>query len=315
MITGLVYSPRFLDHDTGPGHPESPARIKAVIDGLKKSTLWDQLDHLEPEISDNLLPELIHDPGYVKRVASSCDRGEQYIDTFDNPISDNSYRTALLAVNAATQGIDHIFAGKNHNSIVLPRPPGHHAEFNQAMGFCLFNNVAVAARYAQRQYSIDRIAIVDFDVHHGNGTQHIFEYESNIMYLSTHRYPFYPGTGARNETGRGDGLGSTINYPLDVGSGDSDYLDVFNNSMADSILSFQPELLILSAGFDAHASDPLGGMEVSTTGYGQLTAILKKIGQECCENRILSVLEGGYNLQGLADSVEAHIGELIKEES
>jgi len=313
MSTGLLYSPRFLDHDTGPGHPERPERIQAIIDNLSETNLINRLTIIVPEIRDSQLPQIVHDPAYLKRIALSCDRGEQYIDSFDNAIGEESFQVALLAANAAAQGVDHIMETPENNAVVLPRPPGHHAEYSQAMGFCLFNNVAVAARYAQQKYSITKIAIVDFDVHHGNGTQHLFEADPNIFYTSIHRYPFYPGTGAKNETGSGDGLGKTVNYPLDQGKGDSEYLDLIDNSMAEKIIGFKPELLILSAGFDAHELDPLGGMVVSTGGFRKISQRLFKIGNECCNGRILSVLEGGYSLKGLADGMNVHIQELIKD--
>ncbi len=313
MSTGLLYSPRFLEHDTGPGHPERPERIQAIIDNLSETNLINRLTVINPEIRDPQLPQIVHDSAYLKRIALSCDRGDQYIDSFDNAISEESFQVALLAANAAAQGVDHIMETPENNAVVLPRPPGHHAEYSQAMGFCLFNNVAVAARYAQQKYSITKITIVDFDVHHGNGTQHLFEADPNILYTSIHRYPFYPGTGAKNETGRGDGLGKTVNYPLDQGRGNSEYLDLIDNSMAEKIIGFKPELLILSAGFDAHELDPLGGMVVSTDGFRKISQRLFKIGSECCSGRILSVLEGGYSLQGISESMNVHIQELLKE--
>jgi len=183
------------------------------------------------------------------------------------------------------------------------------------MGFCLFNNVAVAARYAQKTYSLDKIAIIDFDVHHGNGTQHSFENDASILYASIHRHPFYPGTGAKEETGWGDGLGTTINYPIEVGLGDDTFLDIVENSLADKVLAFKPDLVILSAGFDAHEYDPIGGMTVTTEGYRRLSGIFVKLADECTGGRLLSVLEGGYHRQALTESVCVHLEELMKEES
>lgn len=313
MATCLIYSPRFLDHDTGPGHPERPQRIKAIIDSLQNKAIWNKLVHIAPEIKDPQIPLLIHDPAYIKRVALTCARGEEYIDTFDNTISSESYSVAILAANAAAEGIDYIMANDGNRSMVIPRPPGHHAEYDHAMGFCLFNNVAIAARYAQKKYSLTRLAIIDYDVHHGNGTQHLFENDPNILYVSMHRYPFYPGTGAKNETGTGDGLGTTQNYPLDQGASDDIYIDIMDNSIADIVIKFKPELIILSSGFDAHELDPLGGMAISTAGYMKLSSTLVAIALECCEGRILSILEGGYSLQGLAESVDVHLQELMKD--
>ena len=313
MGTCLIYSPRFLDHDTGLGHPERPQRIQAIIDSLQNNAIWNKLIHITPEIKDPQIPSLIHDPAYIKRVALTCDRGEQYIDTFDNTICSESYSIAILAANAAAEGIDYIMANDGNRSMIIPRPPGHHAEYDQAMGFCLFNNVAIAARYAQKKYSLTRLAIIDYDVHHGNGTQHLFDNDPNILYVSMHRYPFYPGTGAKNETGMGDGLGTTHNYPLDQGAGDDIYTDIMDNSIADILIKFKPEILILSSGFDAHELDPLGGMTISTVGYMKLSSTLVAIARECCEGRILSILEGGYSLQGLAESMEVHLQELMKD--
>ncbi len=312
MGFGLFYSKRFLDHDTGYGHPENPERLKAVVDYLQESPLWNSIELIEPEIKDINLPTLVHDGAYVKRVHLTCNRGDQYIDTFDNAICHDSYQIAILAVNAVTQGIDHVFKAGGNRAMVLPRPPGHHAEYNQAMGFCLFNNVAIAARYAQKAYDLQRIAIIDFDVHHGNGTQHLFEKDPDVLYLSTHRYPFFPGTGAENETGWGDGIGATINYPLPAGTEDEKYIDIFQNSAADKILQFKPELIILSAGFDAHYRDPIGGMRLTTDGYHEISGILSDISDECCQGRLLSVLEGGYDPEGISTSVEAHLQSIIK---
>ncbi len=313
MGTSLVYSPRFLEHDTGWGHPERPERLEAIIDSLQKTDLWKQLVLITPDIKDPQIPELVHDPDYVKRVAHSCDRADQYIDTYDNPICSVSYSIAVLAANGVATGLDYVMKDQGNCSMVIPRPPGHHAEYDHAMGFCLFNNVAIAARYAQQKYSVTRVAIIDFDVHHGNGTQHLFENDPNIIYISTHRYPFYPGSGAKNETGMGDGLGTTLNYPLDQGTGDEVYCDIIDNSVADVVLKFNPELMILSSGFDAHELDPLGGMALTTAGYKMLSHSLISIAKECCDGRVLSVLEGGYSLQGLKESMEVHLREIMNE--
>lgn len=310
MAIGLIYSPRFLDHLTGPGHPERPERLQNIVDSLKSSAQWERLEHIIPEIRDAGLPKIIHDPAYLKRVGLTCDRGDEYLDTFDNPICHDSYQVALLAANASAAAVDYVMKDAGNRAMVLPRPPGHHAEFNQAMGFCIFNNIAIAAQYARLNYGVTRVAIVDFDVHHGNGTQHLFEEDPNVLYLSLHRYPFFPGTGARNETGRGNGIGATVNYPLHQGSDDEIYLDIFNNSAADVLLRFRPELLLISAGFDAHELDPLGGMVVTTAGFGEITRTLRKIVDECCAGQVVSILEGGYNLRGLAESVAIHLKEL-----
>ena len=289
---------------------EAPERITFILEQLKSSNLLDSLYEIQPETPSRLFPELVHESEYVDRVEKTCRNGHPYIDTLDNPICKNSYDVALLATSAVSVGVDWIFSGKIKNAMAILRPPGHHAEKDRAMGFCLFNNVSIAARYAQKEYKAEKILIIDFDVHHGNGTQHIFEEDSSVLYVSLHRYPFYPGTGSKDETGKGRGLGMTINYPLDAHTGDNNYLDIVNLSLSDKVLKFQPDFIILSSGFDAHEFDPLGGMDVTTQGYGALTEILVKFSEECCGGRILSVLEGGYNLKALAESVEIHLRKL-----
>jgi acetoin utilization deacetylase AcuC-like enzyme len=315
LKTGLITSPRFLDHDPGPGHPESPQRLRAVLEHLEQSGLLNAVARLEPQIKTPEMAGLVHSTDYIQRVEAACAAGARLIDTPDNPICPATYDVAVLAVNAVTRGVDSIMAGKVKNVLVLLRPPGHHAEESQAMGFCFFNNVAVAAAYARRSYDLDRVAIIDFDVHHGNGTQHIFESDSSVLYASLHRYPFYPGTGSEQETGRGEGLGTTVNYPLPAGTGDDIYLDVVRNSLADKVLRFRPDLLILSAGFDAHEWDPLGGMRVTTDGFRSLTRLFRDLAEECCAGRLLSVLEGGYNLKGLSESVQVHLEEFMDRET
>jgi acetoin utilization deacetylase AcuC-like enzyme len=191
--------------------------------------------------------------------------------------------------------------------MALLRPPGHHAEKEMAMGFCLFNNVAIAARYAQQNYEIEKVAIIDFDVHHGNGTQHIFESDPTVMYASLHQYPFYPGTGTTEETGIGNGKGTTINYPLNYGVGDVEFIDILDNSLSDKVLKYNPDLILVSAGFDAHMDDPIGGLRVTTEGYHTISKTINTLAGEVCDGKIISSLEGGYNLKALAESVAAHL--------
>ncbi|MFC1581358.1 histone deacetylase [Candidatus Neomarinimicrobiota bacterium] len=304
---GLITSKRFLDHDTGNHHPESPNRLKTIDSLIRKSEIFSSVIEIEPRRQKIKFVELVHDLDYIARVQQACELGAPIIDTVDNPISADSFDVAVFATSAVAEGVDRICTGELTSVMSLVRPPGHHAEKNMAMGFCLFNNVAIAARYAQKQYGVEKIVIIDFDVHHGNGTQHLFENDPNILYISTHQYPFYPGTGHGDEKGTGDGLGKTINYPLKSGSGDEIYLDIFNNSIADIVLDFRPELLILSAGFDAHEKDIIGGMNVTTEGYYEITKSIMMIAKETSGNKILSVLEGGYHLDALAESVVKHI--------
>ena len=307
MTTSLITSEKYKEHITGSGFPESPERLDAILKHLESTDLINDLDVVEPLRKDKEFCRLVHDGDYIARVRQACELGEPIVDTGDNPISKDSYDTALLAVGGITEAVDRIFEGKANNAMALLRPPGHHAEKDMAMGFCLFNNVAIAAKYAQLNYEVEKVAIIDFDVHHGNGTQHIFESDPTVMYASLHQYPFYPGTGATEETGKGHGKGTTINYPLNYGVGDNEFNDIFENSLSDKILKYNPDLIIVSAGFDAHIDDPIGGLSVTTKGYFDISNILMKLADEVCEGKIISSLEGGYNLKALAESVEAHL--------
>lgn len=307
MVTSLITSEKFKDHITGPGFPESPERLDAIINHLELSGLIKELDVVEPIRKDKNFCKLVHDDEYITRVRQACELGAPIVDTGDNPISKNSYDTALLAVGGITEAVDRIFTGKANNAMALLRPPGHHAEKGMAMGFCLFNNVAIAARYAQQNYEVEKVAIIDFDVHHGNGTQHIFESDPTVMYVSLHQYPFYPGSGSADEIGSGDAKGTTINYPLKAGVGDEEFIDIFNDSLSDKVLKYNPDLIIVSAGFDAHMDDPIGGLRVTTEGYHNMSKTITKIAGEVCGGKIISSLEGGYNLKALAESVAAHL--------
>ncbi len=307
MKTALITSQEFKRHETGPGFPESPQRLDAIMDHLEKKNILDELEVLEPTNKDKQNCLLVHDNEYILRVQQACDFGAPIVDTIDNPISKDSYDVALLAAGSMVQAVDKVFNGGVSNAMVLPRPPGHHAEVNQAMGFCLFNNVAIAARYAQQKYEVEKVAIIDFDVHHGNGTQHIFESDPTVMYVSSHQYPFYPGTGTADEKGIGIGKGTTINYPVKADSNDDIILDIYNNSVTDKIINFDPDLLILSAGFDGHSKDPIGGLMMTTEGYYRLSNTFVKLADEVCDGKLISALEGGYDLKALAESVEVHL--------
>jgi acetoin utilization deacetylase AcuC-like enzyme len=225
----------------------------------------------------------------------------------DTCISPDSYRVALLAVGGALLAVDQVVEGRPDNAFVALRPPGHHAERERAMGFCLFNNVAIAARYAQRRYGLKRVLIVDWDVHHGNGTQHTFEDDPSVLFFSTHQFPFYPGTGRTSERGTGAGLGYTLNVPLAAGCGDNEYRQVFEKILYPAAQAFEPQLVLVSAGFDAHRNDPLASMNVTEDGYAHMTSIVRDIAERYCEGRLVSLLEGGYNLEALAHSVERHL--------
>jgi acetoin utilization deacetylase AcuC-like enzyme len=246
----------------------------------------------------------VHDAAYIDAIASLAGRPAQLDpDTFMSP---ESYDVALLAAGAAVDGVERVMSDAHRAAVALVRPPGHHAERNRAMGFCLFNSVAVAAAHA-RALGAARVAIVDYDVHHGNGTQHIFEADPHVLYVSTHQFPYYPGTGAADEAGRGAGLGFTVNVPIEAGAVSEDYQIAFTDVIVPVLRQFEPSLLIISAGFDAHEGDPLGGMRLDADAFGAMTRELRAVAEECCRGRIVAVTEGGYNLQALAASLDAAI--------
>jgi acetoin utilization deacetylase AcuC-like enzyme len=310
--TGFVYGDIYLKHETAAGHPERPERLKAITSRLKESGLLSKLVTLPPVPASLEWVTTVHTPQYVDRVRKSCPEGAAYMDSMDTPISRESYDVAVTAVGGVLLGIDEIMEGTINNAFCAIRPPGHHALKNRAMGFCLFNNVAIAARYIQKKHKLEKVLIVDWDVHHGNATQEMFYHDPSVLYFGVHQYPFYPGTGSAEEKGAGKGLNFNLNAPLPGGSGDEAYLKVFKEKMAPAARSFGPDFVLISAGFDAHEDDPLGGMKVTAAGFGQLTRIVKELAQECCQGRLVSVLEGGYNLKGLAESVETHLKVLME---
>jgi acetoin utilization deacetylase AcuC-like enzyme len=309
--TGFVYDDIYLEHKTTPGHPESPARLTAILEKLKADGVYAQLVPLTPQAASLERIQAIHTPKYVERVRTSCETGEEYLDSPDVPISRKSYAVALMAAGGVLRAVDAVMHGEVANAFCAVRPPGHHAMADRAMGFCIFNNVAIGTRYVQQQYGLSKVLIVDWDVHHGNGTQAAFYDDPTVLYFSVHQSPFYPGSGTEAEKGRGKGLNYTINVPLPSGSGDKEYLEAFEQKLRPAALAFSPQFVFISAGFDAHENDKLGGMHVTTECYGKLSRIVKGIADQCCQGRLVAVLEGGYGLQGLADSVETHIRVLM----
>ncbi|MFC1781454.1 SUMF1/EgtB/PvdO family nonheme iron enzyme, partial [Planctomycetota bacterium] len=312
LQTGFVYHDIFLEHKTTAGHPEHPERLTAIIRNLEETDLYSQLYHIVPSPVDEQWLLKVHNSGYIQRAEQSCQQAAGYLDSLDVPISEKSYEAALTAAGAMLTGIDAVMQGKVKNAFCAVRPPGHHAIEDQALGFCIFNNIAIGTRYLQEKYELSRILIVDWDVHHGNGTQAEFYDDPGVLYFSVHRYPFYPGTGNYDEKGAGKGSNYNINVPLPAGSGDKDFINALEEKLKPVAFSYRPEFVLVSAGFDAHQNDPLGGMSVTTAGFARLTEIVKEIAQKCCRDRLVSILEGGYNLEALASSAEAHIRVLME---
>jgi acetoin utilization deacetylase AcuC-like enzyme/formylglycine-generating enzyme required for sulfatase activity len=309
--TGFLYDDIYLEHKTTQGHLEKPERLVAIVERLKATGLYSELLRLSARPAALEWIMAVHSPDYIERVKRVCHDGVRYLDSMDTPVSPKSYEAALAAAGGVLGAVDAVMDKKIRNAFCAVRPPGHHALNDAAMGFCIFNNVAIAARYVQSKHNLSKVLIVDWDVHHGNGTQAAFYDDPTVLYFSVHQYPFYPGTGSEAEKGSGKGLNYTINVPLPAGSGDSDYLRVFEERLKPAALTFSPDFVLISAGFDAHEDDLLGGMKVTTQGFAELTKVVTEIAQKCCDGRLVSVLEGGYHLEGLAASVEAHIRVLM----
>jgi acetoin utilization deacetylase AcuC-like enzyme len=303
--TGFVYDPLFLEHRPPPGHPERPERLKVLLEHLGGAELWESLIHLVPRPCSVEDIGRAHAPDHIATVERVCREGGGLVDEGDTHVSRRSYEAALLAAGAVTTAIDAVLDGGVDAAFCAVRPPGHHAEHAKPMGFCLFNNVAVGAAYARERRGIERVAILDWDVHHGNGTQHLFEADPSVLFISLHQYPFYPGTGGASERGRGEGEGATINIPLPAGSGEERYQAAFDAEVLPALRRFSPGLLLISAGFDAHREDPLAEMMLEDQSYRRLTALVGGFAPT------VSVLEGGYNLNALARSVEAHLRALM----
>ena len=307
----LIHSDRFAEHQTPPGHPERPERAEAM-DAV--ASRWRQrgAEIVAPRAATDEQLLRVHDAAHVRRMAEIAGTAVALDpDTYTSP---ESHEIALLAAGAVVDGVERVMAGRSHAAAALVRPPGHHAERHRPMGFCLFNNAAVGAAHALA-LGAAKVAIVDYDVHHGNGTQHIFESDPDVLYISTHQFPYYPGTGAGDEIGRDGGRGFTVNLPLEVGAVDDDYREAFAGVIIPVLRQFAPDLLIVSAGFDAHERDPLGGMRVTTPAFGAMTRELKQLADDCCGGRIVAVVEGGYDLQALAASLDAALGALNGAES
>ena len=307
--TGFVYHTDYLKHDTGVQNPERPERLQASIKALQASDFWDDLHQIEatPVTLEQMCYAHIQD--HIDRIKQYCENGLPL--DYDTPTSPASYDVARLSTGGVLRAADAVMAETVRNAFALVRPPGHHATPTRAMGFCLFNSVAIAARYLQREHGVGRVAIVDWDVHHGNGTQDIFYDDPSVFFFSAHQVPLYPGTGMADETGTGEAVGTTLNIPMPPGSEPSDYVETFQKVLKPALLDFSPDFLIISAGFDAHRLDPLSAINMTADGFANLTDILCEIAAETCEGRLISALEGGYNLKGLSESVVAHVGRLM----
>lgn len=308
--TGLIYHEDYLLHLAGTWHPESPERLRSIIDHLIATKLIDQLVPIAPYPAPIEWIATIHTPEYIDFIEQACAQGDTSLDA-DTGIGVQSYRIARLAVGGALAAADAIMQRQIDNAFAAIRPPGHHAEKNQAMGFCLFNNVAILARYLQRKYQLEKIFIIDWDVHHGNGTQNAFYDDPTVFYFSIHQWPHYPGTGRSIERGIGPGEGYTLNVPLTAGHGNDDYIQAFETQMVPAARLFKPDFFLISAGFDAHLNDPLAGMQLTEQGYARLTRIVVDLADELCDGRLISLLEGGYHLESLSRSVAAHLHVLM----
>ncbi len=306
---GVYRDPIYIAHETGSFHPESPQRLEVIYSMLEDNgvrRLYEQCSMRKAELHEITL---IHSASHFERVAATAGVPQSYLDA-DTQTSEDSFDAALYAAGAVLDGIDLVISGKMRNIFALVRPPGHHAERDRAMGFCLFNSIAIGAQYAIKKHALERVLIVDWDLHHGNGTQHSFYDDQRVLYFSTHQYPFYPGSGDFQETGTGIGRGFSVNVPLGMGCGDNDFYTIFKEVLEPIADLYRPQLVLVSAGFDTHFDDPLGGMKMTPDGYAALAGLVQQIANRHAEGRLLLTLEGGYSLSGLRDSVRAVIEQL-----
>ncbi len=308
--TAFIYHPDYELHDTGPAHPETSRRARAVSDRIQDSLFKNRLLWRQPQEAEPHWIEKCHTCEYRLFVKESCRQGLAVLDAGDTRVGPDSYRVALLASGGAMMAVDSVMEGNCRNAFVCSRPPGHHARPGAAMGFCLFDHIAVAARYAQEKYGLQRLLIIDWDVHHGNGTEEIFYEDPAVFYFSVHQYPFYPRTGASTDTGKGAGERFTLNVPLPAGCGIGEYRQAFQEQLIPAANRLKPQMILISAGFDAHQVDPLASMKLGDEDFAELTRWVVKLAEEHCGGRLVSILEGGYNLDAMARSVERHLAVL-----
>jgi len=307
--TGIVVDPRYAGHCMGPGVPERPERLGVLIDLLEEPGFKDAFEMITPVMIDREDLARVHSAAYIRRLEATTGKPSTFLDE-DTCTSPLSNEVAQLAAGGLCQAIQQVHAGRIDNAFALIRPPGHHAERARAKGFCLYNNVAIAARYAQNRLGLKRILIVDWDLHHGNGTQHCFEDDPSVLFVSIHQAFAYPHSGRLRDVGKGRGKGFTVNIPLPAGFGDGEYLSLFTRLVRPIALAFDPDLVLVSAGFDIHGEDPLGKMKVTPAGFGGMTRILMDIADACCGGRLVMTLEGGYHLAALRDSVRGVLEEM-----
>lgn len=300
----IVYDPRMMEHETPPGHPECSDRLVQIVHAIDSAQFLKPVWHTPDEVHLRWV-ETVHSRAYIRRIEEACLSGETALDA-DTGICDESFTAARLAAGSALRAVD-LAMEKNAPVFAAVRPPGHHACHSRAMGFCLFNNCAIAARYAQNAHGCKRVLIIDWDVHHGNGTQDAFYNDPSVLFFSCHQHPLFPGTGAAEETGGGRGLGYTINVPLPPGTDGATVRDVFEERLLPAASEFAPDLVLLSAGFDAHREDPLGGLHLEDNHFSELAMWVRVFAKEYCGGRVVSILEGGYNLDVLGRSVVAHL--------
>ena len=305
LKTAFIYHPDYLNHDTGYGHPERPDRLRASLAVLQQSDVWDQLHHIDPQPATTEQVAYAHNSGYSEHIRLSCE--SEISLSYDTPVCHDSYDIALLSTGGVLCAAEAVATNQVKNAFAMVRPPGHHATPGQSMGFCLFNNIAATARYLQREHGVGKVAIVDWDVHHGNGTQDIFYEDESVFFFSIHQSPLYPGTGSRYEQGSGKARGTTLNMPMPRDTGDDEYIRVFEDVLIPALQDFSPEFILISAGFDAHYLDPLANIYITSEGFAALTDLVMDVAEEIASGNVVSALEGGYSLDGLSESIVAHV--------